>query len=168
MQICLCHLNVAIDLPGLPQIPAPVPDQSCAATSSANTLIGVGGPHAPPSCANLHSARRSRRLRLPFPAGSFIEGFRTPATLQAASLRSAGIRNPQQTEKSGLATGKSALPSRTDIVSPACQVRNVPMNETARAVGRCVERHGRASNGWNDESVLPDDDEGPEACPQNR
>ena len=29
-------------------------------------------------------------------------------------------------------------------------------------------RHGRASNGWNDDSVLPDDDEGPEACPQNR
>jgi hypothetical protein len=34
--------------------------------------------------------------RLPFPAGSFIEGFRTPATVQAASLPSAGIRNPQQ------------------------------------------------------------------------
>jgi hypothetical protein len=79
----------------LPQIPAPVTDQSCAATSSANTLIGVGCPHAPPSCANLHSARRSRRHRLPFPAGFFIEGFRTPATVQAASLRSAGIRNPQ-------------------------------------------------------------------------
>jgi RNA-directed DNA polymerase len=29
-----------------------------------------------------------------------------------------------QTEKSGLATGKSALHSRTDIVSPACQVRD--------------------------------------------
>src|SRR5882724_1718805 len=70
VQICLCHVNVAIDLPGLPQIPAPVTDQSCAATSSANTLIGVGCPHAPPSCANLHSARRSRRQRLPFPAGS--------------------------------------------------------------------------------------------------
>jgi hypothetical protein len=39
---------------------------------------------------------RSLRYRLPFPAGSFIEGFRTPATVQAASLRSAGIRNPQQ------------------------------------------------------------------------
>src|SRR5450432_550887 len=49
VQICLCHVNVAIDLPGLPQIPAPVTDQSCAATS-ANTLIGVGCPHAPPSC----------------------------------------------------------------------------------------------------------------------
>src|SRR5271157_3874477 len=94
--MCLCHVNVAIDLPGSPQIPAPVTDQSCAATSSANTLIGVGCPHTPPSCANLHSARRSRPNRLPFPAGSFIEGFRTPATVQAASLRSAGIRNPQQ------------------------------------------------------------------------
>ena len=29
-------------------------------------------------------------------AGSFIEGFRTPATVKAASLQSAGIRNPQQ------------------------------------------------------------------------
>jgi hypothetical protein len=29
-------------------------------------------------------------------ADSFIEGFRTPATVQAASLRSAGIRNPSQ------------------------------------------------------------------------
>src|SRR5712675_2949850 len=90
-----------IDLPGLPQIPAPVTDQSCAATSSANTLIGVGCPHAPPSCANLHSARRSRRHRPPFPAGSFIEGFRTPATVQAASLRSAGIRNPQHVRTLG-------------------------------------------------------------------
>ena len=46
--------------------------------------------------ARYDRARRSRRHRLPFPAGSFIEGFRTPATVQAASLRSAGIRNPQQ------------------------------------------------------------------------
>ncbi len=102
MQICLCDVNVAIDLSGLSQIPAPATDQSCAATSSANTLIGVGCPHAAPSCANLHSARRSRRHRLPFPAGSFIEGFRTPATVQAASLRSAGIRNPQQERKSAV------------------------------------------------------------------
>ena len=99
VQICLCDVNVAIDLPGLPQIPAPATDQSCAATTSANTLIGVGCPHAAPSCANLHSVRRSRRHRLQFPAGSFIEGFRTPATVQAASLRSAGIRNPQQIRK---------------------------------------------------------------------
>jgi hypothetical protein len=68
VQICLCHVNVAIDLPGLPQIPAPATDQSCAATSSANKLIGVGCPHAPPSCANLHSARRSRISRHPKPS----------------------------------------------------------------------------------------------------
>src|SRR6267378_3614860 len=36
-----------------------------------------------------------------------------------------------------------------------------------RSRGRAL-RHGRASNGWNDERVLPDDEEGPEACPQNR
>ena len=109
MQICLCDLNVAINLPGLPQIPAPATDQSCAATSSANTLIGVGYPHPAPSCANLHSPRRSRRHRLPFPAGSFIEGFRTPATVQAASLRSAGIRNPQQQRTFRNAAVRSAL-----------------------------------------------------------
>ena len=36
-----------------------------------------------------------------------------------------------QTEKSGLATSKSALPSRTDIVSPACQVCFVPLPDFA-------------------------------------
>jgi hypothetical protein len=122
VQICLCHVNVAIDLPGLPQIPAPVTDQSCAATSSANTLIGVGCPHAPPSCANLHSARRSRRHRLPFPAGSFIEGFRTPATVQAASLRSAGIRNPQHSRTYGDQVGMSAKP-KPEVAACAAALR---------------------------------------------
>src|SRR3981189_3061315 len=51
-------------------VPPQVREFAHAATSSANTLIGVGCPHAPPSCANLHSARRSRRHRLPLPAGS--------------------------------------------------------------------------------------------------
>ena len=115
MQICLCDVNVAIDLPASRQIPAPATDQSCAATSSANTPIGVGCPHAAPWCANLHSARRSRRHRLQFPAGSFIEGFRTPATVQAASLRSAGIRNPQQKRKWRRLHATSALPPTTDI-----------------------------------------------------
>jgi len=40
---------------------------------------------------------------------------------------------PGQTEKSRRATGKSALPSSTDIVSTACQVRNVPTADTASA-----------------------------------
>jgi hypothetical protein len=110
-------------LHGLPGSPAPVTDQSCAATSSANTLIGVGCPHAPPSCANLHSARRSRRHRLPFPAGSFIEGFRTPATVQAASLRSAGIRNPQQfqTSSPGEVVSSFALSFRCGRLNAAAQ-----------------------------------------------
>ena len=34
----------------------------------------------------------------------------------------------------------------------------MPEDETARAVGRCGELHGRASNGWNDGSVSPDDE----------
>jgi len=40
VQICLCHVNVAIDLPGYRRFPH-CDGQSCAATSSANTLIGV-------------------------------------------------------------------------------------------------------------------------------
>jgi hypothetical protein len=126
VQICIYRVNLAIDPAGLPQIPAPASDQSCAATSSANTLISVGCPHTLPSCANLHSARRSRRHRLPSPAGSFIEGFRTPATVQAASPRSAGIRNPQQNRKWQGSRGTSVLPSTADIVRPARHVRKVP------------------------------------------
>ncbi len=48
-------------------------DQEWFSSRFFSAAIGVGCPHAPPSCANLHSARRSRRHRLPFPAGSFIE-----------------------------------------------------------------------------------------------
>ena len=36
-----------------------------------------------------------------------------------------------QTQKSGRATGRSALPLRTDIVSRTCQVRNVPYSEVS-------------------------------------
>jgi hypothetical protein len=115
VQICLCDVNVAIDLPGLPQIPAPATDQSCAATSPANTLIGVACPHPAPWSANLHSARRSPRHRLPFPADSFIEGSRTPARVQAASLRSAGIRNPQQEQTYSGSVGISQRCPRADM-----------------------------------------------------
>src|SRR6266851_5642073 len=56
------------------------------------------------------SPKRPRHHRLPLPAVSFIEGFRTPATVQAASSRSAGIRNPQQ---SGLLHGSIQHPIRS-------------------------------------------------------
>jgi hypothetical protein len=49
-------------------------------------------------------------------------------------------------------------------VGPAGPFRANGLN---RSRGRAL-RHGRASNGWNDERVLPDDEEGPEACPRNR
>jgi hypothetical protein len=39
---------------------------------------------------------------------------------------------------------------------------SMPSTQRNRSRGRAL-RHGRASNRWNDESVLPDDDEGPEA-----
>ena len=61
---------------------------------------------------------------------------------------------------------KSALPSenRQCSVRLACPKRANGLN---RSRGRAL-RHGRATNGWNDESVLPDVDEGSEACLQNR
>ena len=46
------------DLPGLAQIPAP---DGPIMRRNQPTHIGVGCPHALPLCANLHSARRSRR-----------------------------------------------------------------------------------------------------------
>jgi hypothetical protein len=38
----------------------------------------------------------------------------------------------------------------TDIPRRSRNVRYAPMNETARAVGRCGVGRGRASNGWSD------------------
>ena len=46
--------------------------------------------------------------------------------MQAASPRSAGIRNPQQTRKSGDAITTSALPTTSDIPESGCDVRKVP------------------------------------------
>jgi hypothetical protein len=45
-----------------------------------------------------------------------------------------------QTQKSGRATGKSALPSRTDIVSLACQVRKVPLTDSCAAANTISNR----------------------------
>ncbi len=47
-----------------------------------------------------------------------------------------------QTEKSGRAAGYSALPSRTDIVSRACQVRFVPTCDIER-IGLFEEKAAR-------------------------
>src|SRR5258705_13381358 len=74
---------------------------------------------------NLH--KRPRHHRLPLPAVSFIEGFRTPATVQAASSRSAGIRNPQQKPTS--ITPPQSL--RAILVSAAaCTDRAFPWRST--------------------------------------
>jgi hypothetical protein len=37
-------------------------------------------------------------------------------------------------------TAKSALPSRTDIVSPACQVRKVPIREVGGPIDLCPSK----------------------------
>ncbi len=43
-----------------------------------------------------------------------------------------------QIQKSGHATGQSALPSRTDVASRACQVRKVPMTEVVFSLDHLV------------------------------
>lgn len=76
-------------------------------------------------------AQRSPRHRLTFPAGSFLGGFRTPASVQAAAPRSAGIRNPQQ----------KRTPSRTVGMSQRCHKRarqNMPAHAPANAIGPCL------------------------------
>ena len=73
-------------------------------------------PHAAPSCANLHNARRSRHHRLPFPAGSFLEGFsaagrwylsrrgrsRRPKTCKISGLVHRSIRSDRRRDQQSL------------------------------------------------------------------
>ena len=59
------------------------------------------------------------------------------------------------------------------LMGPKTEIgpRNPDFRSSLKGLNRSRDRalrHDRASNGWNDESVLPDDDEGPEACPHNR
>jgi hypothetical protein len=42
-----------------------------------------------------------------------------------------------QTEKSGCSTGRSALPSITDVVRQVCQVRKVPIVLQKSKIERC-------------------------------
>ena len=49
-------------------------------------------------------------------------------------VAAAMISEMGQTRKSELATGKSALPPRTDVVSRACLVRKVPATDNRAAV----------------------------------
>src|SRR5260370_40852111 len=46
----------------------------------------------------------------------------------------------------------SALPLKADVAQRGRHVRFVPMNETARAVGRYGVGRGRANNGWSDKA----------------
>ena len=65
VQICVCDLNVAIDPRGLRQIPVSAAYQSCAATSSAIALVGVGRRHTALPSANPHSARGTVACHFP-------------------------------------------------------------------------------------------------------
>ena len=91
-QICFYEVTLAIDLAGLSQIHLPATDPSCAATSSASTLISVGCQHALPSYTKIHSAA------LAAPPPDISRGF-LPWRLSDAGLgpsRSAAIgRHPK-------------------------------------------------------------------------
>jgi hypothetical protein len=103
-QICFYEVTLAIDLAGLSQIHLPATDPSCAATSSASTLISVGRQHALPSYTKIHSAA------LAAPPPDISRGF-LPWRLSDAGLgpsRSAAIgRHPKPSTKAALATLKS-------------------------------------------------------------
>ena len=85
--------------------------------------------------AQISIARCSPRHRLQFPAGSFLGGFRTPASVQAAPLRSAGIRNPQQTRTWHRTAGSALLHSGLRRLHR--HVGFVPKNEPALAGSGC-------------------------------
>jgi hypothetical protein len=70
-------------------------------------------------------------------------------TVAAAShFQSAATSVVGQTEKFGRANGKSALTSRTDIVSPACQVRKVPISEVNALIRSPRQRELAAKAEW--------------------
>src|SRR6185295_20421270 len=80
----------------------------------------------------LHALIRQRHLT-PSCGGRAPTAERTmdPARMFEESLTSRPeLENSQgQTQKSECATGQSALPSRTDVASRACQVRKVPKGD---------------------------------------
>ena len=129
MKFCLCVVNVAIDLSHLPQIPAAATDPSCASTSSANILIGIGCPHALPSCANLHSPA------LAAPPPTISRGF-FPWRLSDAGLgasRTAAVRRHPKPSTA------ADIPADRDLVS------NVPTPEVAGLFNHLVgdSKHSR-------------------------
>jgi hypothetical protein len=65
VKICRCDVNMTIDPHGRQQIPAPETAQSCAATSSANALMGVDCRHTALSRANPHSTRGTTACHFP-------------------------------------------------------------------------------------------------------
>jgi hypothetical protein len=123
------------------QILAPATDQSYAATSSTNAISGVGRHHAALPRANLHSAPPLHHL--PPPAVSFIEGFRTPATVQTAASRSAGLRNPQHLRRPWQQAAGRHLP-----LCPVCDRSRVATQHVAPGHKRS-SADARCASCWN-------------------
>src|SRR5258707_15447546 len=85
------------------------------------------------------SPYRPRHHRLPLPAVSFIEGFRTPATVQAASLRSAGIRNPQHFRTfDDIRSDASAGTTRFSVKAPLKGLAHAILSKGLYSIQSCV------------------------------
>ena len=66
-----------------------------------------------------------------------VFGFdRVENELRYCNMKRGQMSHVGQIRKSGRATGKSALPSRTDIVSRTCQVRKVPQADHCNRTNR--------------------------------
>ena len=130
-----CDLNVAIDLRGLRQIPVSAAYQSCAATSSAIALIGVGRRHTALPRANPHSARGT--VACHFPRFRSLKAFgrrprckpqrRDRPASETLNIRYRGIR-PQRRPM-------SAMPPKGDK-----PVQRSGMTQRARADARRTRR----------------------------
>ena len=92
--MCVCDLNVGIDLRGSTQIPAAAADQSCAPTSSTNAFNGVDCYHPPRlPRPNPHSARGTTACHFPrFPS---LEAFGRRPKASVIAAPSVGGRHPK-------------------------------------------------------------------------
>lgn len=89
---------------------------------------------SPTALSNGRASRKYHRRPVPMSGSVVRAGLAAYRRLplcpyKQTSLPYVGMSQMCQTQKSGRATGKSALHSRTDIASRACQVRKVPISD---------------------------------------
>jgi hypothetical protein len=130
-QICFYEVTLAIDLAGLSQIHLPATDPSCAATSSASTLISVGCQHALPSYTKIHSAA------LAAPPPDISRGF-LPWRLSDAGL------GPSRSAAIGRHPKPSTIPDSSATLIPALKTL---LNRIEISFDHCIENRRTTKSG---------------------